>query len=71
MVATMAPNTNKPGKGRPMGRRPSTSIQARVPPAIADQLAKLAERNRRTRNQELIIALEKHLKDEDAKKKDE
>ena len=62
MIATMAPSNPKGrGKGRPKGRKPSVSIQLRVPPELADQLEKLAARTRRTRNQEAILALEAHL----------
>lgn len=50
--------------GRPPGRRPTIALQARIPEEMHQALGRLAEHTRRTRNTELVIALEKHLKAE-------
>lgn len=58
----MKPKKRKPG--RPKGRTPTRAIQVRAPLEMADALARLAQKTKRTRNQELVIALEKHLRDQ-------
>ncbi len=54
--------TKGKGKGRPPGRKITRAIQLRAPEEVADALARLAERHRRTQNQELLVALENHLR---------
>lgn len=41
---------------------PTESIQARVEPALYKALEELAKRTRRTKNAELVLALEEHLR---------
>jgi predicted HicB family RNase H-like nuclease len=53
----------KPKRGRPPGRKESMVVQARVSPELHAALEKLAQQNRRTKNAELILALEKHLEE--------
>lgn len=60
-MSVMAPERKKKKPGRPKGRIPSVSIQARVPPALHHALEQLAAKTRRTRNAELVLALEAHL----------
>jgi hypothetical protein len=57
---------NKPksgGRGRPPGRKATYVIQARVPQPIWDALGALVRKTRRTKNVELVLALERHLAD--------
>jgi hypothetical protein len=61
MLGTMS--EKKPKRGRPKGRQTTVVVQARVSPEMHAALEKLAERNRRTKNTEMIIALEKHLQE--------
>lgn len=51
------------GRGRPPGKKTVRVIQVRADPATAKALEALARKNRRTHNAELLIALEKHLRD--------
>lgn len=62
MLTTMPRNTKPSGRGRPKGAKPTESIQARVDPALYEALEKLSKRTRRTKNAELILALEEHLR---------
>lgn len=62
MVATMAPEKKPSRKGRPKGRLPTKAIQVRAPLDLADALDALAKDSHRTRNQELILAIENHLR---------
>jgi hypothetical protein len=59
MLDTMSEKKHK--RGRPKGRQITVVVQARVSPKMHAALEKLAEQNRRTKNTEMIIALEKHL----------
>lgn len=59
-MLVMAPERKKK-PGRPKGRVPSVSIQARVSPELHRALEQLAAKTRRTRNAELVLALEAHL----------
>jgi hypothetical protein len=52
----------KKGVGRPPGRKPTVAIQARVSPELGAALDALTEQTRRTKNVELVLALESHLK---------
>jgi hypothetical protein len=61
MLGIMA--AKKPTRGRPRGRKPTVVVQARCSPQVHAALEALAERNKRTKNAELLIALEKHLRD--------
>lgn len=47
--------------GRPPGRKATVAMQARVSPDIYAALEKLVAKTRRSRNMELVIALEQHL----------
>lgn len=49
------------GRGRPRGRKETEPIQARVSPELYEALQVLTARTRRTKNVELVLALEKHL----------
>ena len=49
------------GRGRPPGRKEALVIQARVSRALFDALEALATQTRRTKNAELVLALESHL----------
>jgi len=51
-----------PGRGRPKGGKPTESIQARVSLELHAALEKLTAQTRRTKNVELVLALEEHLR---------
>lgn len=55
---------DKKPKGRPKGRRPAVAVQVRMPPDVSAAIESLAAKNHRTRNGEIMIAVEKHLRDE-------
>lgn len=61
MISTMADAKKKP-RGRPRGRAVSKVIQATVEPALFDALDVLSHSTRRTKNAELVLAIEAHLK---------
>lgn len=63
MVATMASDKNKK-KGRPKGSKPAKAFQIRAPLDLYQALERAAERNRRTKNQEMLVALEKYLREQ-------
>lgn len=50
-----------PKRGRPKGSEPRLPIQVRVPKKLFDALETLCERTRRTKNIELVLALEAWL----------
>jgi hypothetical protein len=54
--------SKKPKRGRPPGRQTTVVIQARVSPALGDALDQLAAQTRRSKNTEMVLALEEHLK---------
>ena len=49
-------------RGRPAGRKEAQVIQARVGQELFDALAALCSQTRRSKNTELVLALESHLK---------
>lgn len=60
MIACM-PKPNKK-RGRPQGRQETEVVQARVSPQLYAALDQLSAQTRRTKNAELVLALEAHLK---------
>ncbi len=61
MIETMA-RKKSAGRGRPKGVKPTEAIQARVSPALYAALEALVAETRRTKNVELVLALEEHLR---------
>ncbi len=59
----MAKN-DKPSPGRPKNPRKSVPIQIRMPEDVVNLLDVLMRRNERTRNQEIMRAVRKHLREE-------
>ena len=53
-------------KGRPKGRKKFKAIQLRAPEDVAEALAGLADKQMRTQNQELLLALLNHLRTHNA-----
>lgn len=51
----------KRNRGRPRVRRETVSLQARIDRALSDVLDGVADRNRRPKNTEIIIAIEQYL----------
>ena len=62
MIAPTMATPNRRGPGRPRGRKKTLVIQARVDQALHDVLAALALENHRSKNAELVVALEAHAK---------
>ncbi len=62
MIETMARNKKTTGRGRPKGIKPTETIQARVSPELYAALDKLIATTRRSKNTELVLALEEHLR---------
>jgi hypothetical protein len=60
MIAAMTDKKKKPG--RPKGRKETIVVQARAEPLMHEALERLAQQNRRTKNTEMLIALENHLR---------
>jgi hypothetical protein len=50
-------------RGRPAGRREAVPIQLRIPPELFEALKQLIGGTRRSKNAEMMLALEKHLAD--------
>lgn len=65
MNATMT-EEKKPKRGRPKGAEETKALQMRVTISLYEALSKLAKKHRRTRNKELMVALESHLQAFDA-----
>lgn len=62
MLSAVAEKPKKPGKrGRPPGRKETFVIQARVEWPLYEALEKLSAETRRTKNAELVLALEQYL----------
>jgi hypothetical protein len=61
MITAMSEKKSK--RSRPKSRPPTIVVQARVSPEIHAALERLAGQNRRTKNAEMLLALEKHLRE--------
>lgn len=70
-VAMMLPSLTigRMGRKRTSDRHKTKMFSVRLPEQVMEQLRAIAEKNRRTITAELIISLEKHFRDEDAKQK--
>lgn len=64
MAVTARNPVSKKKTGRPANPEPTRPIQIRLPESVVEAIERMADDNRRTRVQEIVIAIEDRLQEE-------